>query len=63
MAYYLISGAACLADVHPNTLKNYEARGIVTPERLSDGTRMFTDEHIAKVRAYVASRPRGRRRK
>ena len=37
---YMISIAAELAGVHPQTLRSYEQKGLVTPRRTSGNTRM-----------------------
>ncbi len=39
---YMIGVAADLAGVHPQTLRAYEQKGIVTPQRTSGGTRMYS---------------------
>ena len=38
---YMISIAAELAGVHPQTLRSYEQKGLVTPRRTSGNTRML----------------------
>ena len=39
---YMISVAAELAGVHPQTLRAYEQKGLVTPQRTSGNTRMYS---------------------
>lgn len=39
---YTIGVAAELAGVHPQTLRTYEQKGLVTPKRTSGGTRMYS---------------------
>lgn len=39
---YTIGVAAELAGVHPQTLRAYEQKGLVTPKRTSGGTRMYS---------------------
>ncbi len=47
---YMIGVAATLLDVHPQTLRMYEARGIVRPRRTPGGTRLYSDVDLARVR-------------
>lgn len=47
---YMIGVAATLLDVHPQTLRMYEARGIVRPRRTTGGTRLYSDVDLARVR-------------
>jgi len=46
-AVYVISVAAELAGMHPQTLRIYERRGLVTPARTDGGNRRYSDEDIA----------------
>lgn len=39
---YMIGVAAELVGVHPQTLRTYEQKGLVTPKRTSGGTRMYS---------------------
>lgn len=48
--FYVISVAAELAGVHPQTLRIYERRGLVNPARSSGGNRRYTDADIARLR-------------
>ena len=43
---YMISVAAELAGVHPQTLRAYEQKGLVTPQRTSGNTRMYSQADI-----------------
>ena len=43
---YMISIAAELAGVHPQTLRMYEQKGLVTPQRTSGNTRMYSEADI-----------------
>lgn len=45
-AVYVISVAAELAGVHPQTLRIYERKGLVEPARTSGGSRRYSDEDI-----------------
>jgi DNA-binding transcriptional MerR regulator len=47
---YMIGVAAALLDLHPQTLRMYEARGIVRPRRTAGGTRLYSDVDLARVR-------------
>ena len=49
-AVYVISVAAELAGVHPQTLRIYERRGLVGPARTGGGSRRYSDEDIALLR-------------
>jgi len=47
---YIISVAARLADVHPQTLRIYERRGLLTPERTPRNRRRYSDSDISRLR-------------
>jgi MerR family transcriptional regulator/heat shock protein HspR len=47
---YVISVAAELAGMHPQTLRIYERRGLVNPGRSTGGNRRYTDADIARLR-------------
>ena len=49
-AVYVISVAAELAGVHPQTLRIYERKGLVDPARTSGGSRRYSDHDIAQLR-------------
>src|SRR3954452_24366563 len=49
-AVYVISVAAELAGVHPQTLRIYERKGLVDPARTSGGSRRYSDDDIAMLR-------------
>ncbi|MFM7061959.1 MAG: heat shock protein transcriptional repressor HspR [Actinomycetes bacterium] len=49
-AVYVISVAAELAGVHPQTLRIYERKGLVEPGRTSGGSRRYSDADIALLR-------------
>ncbi|NBV27003.1 MAG: MerR family transcriptional regulator [Actinobacteria bacterium] len=49
-AVYVISVAAELAGVHPQTLRNYERSGLLDPSRTSGGSRRFSDADLARLR-------------
>ena len=48
-AVYVISVAAELAGMHPQTLRIYERRGLITPSRTSGGNRRYSDEDIQRL--------------
>lgn len=45
-AVYIISVAAELAGVHPQTLRIYERRGLINPHRTPGGTRRYSEEDL-----------------
>jgi MerR family transcriptional regulator/heat shock protein HspR len=49
-AVYVISVAAELAGVHPQTLRIYERKGLVDPSRTSGGSRRFSERDLARLR-------------
>ncbi len=49
-AVYVISVAAELAGMHPQTLRIYERRGLVAPARTQGGNRRYSDEDIERLR-------------
>ncbi|MDR3053120.1 MAG: helix-turn-helix transcriptional regulator [Coriobacteriales bacterium] len=46
---YMISVAAELAGVHPQTLRIYETKGLVTPKRSAGNTRMYSQADIEQL--------------
>jgi MerR family transcriptional regulator/heat shock protein HspR len=46
----MISVAAELADMHPQTLRMYEARGLIEPKRSAKGTRLYSQEDVERLR-------------
>ncbi|MCU0273042.1 MAG: helix-turn-helix transcriptional regulator [Acidimicrobiales bacterium] len=48
-ALYVISVAAELAGVHPQTLRIYERKGLLDPARTAGGSRRYSDEDIARL--------------
>jgi MerR family transcriptional regulator/heat shock protein HspR len=49
-AVYVISVAAELAGVHPQTLRIYERKGLLDPARTGGGSRRYSDLDIARLR-------------
>jgi MerR family transcriptional regulator, heat shock protein HspR len=47
---FMISVAAELAEMHPQTLRMYEARGLVTPKRSPKNTRLYSYEDVERLR-------------
>lgn len=46
---YMISIAAQLAGVHPQTLRMYEQKGLLTPQRTSGNMRMYSEADIERL--------------
>jgi MerR family transcriptional regulator/heat shock protein HspR len=46
---YVISVAAELAGMHPQTLRIYERKGLVEPARTQGGSRRYSDDDIAQL--------------
>jgi MerR family transcriptional regulator/heat shock protein HspR len=46
----MISVAAELADMHPQTLRMYEARGLITPKRSPKNTRLYSQADVERLR-------------
>jgi MerR family transcriptional regulator/heat shock protein HspR len=47
---YMISVAAELVGMHPQTLRLYEAKGLVRPARTPGGTRLYSDADVERLR-------------
>jgi MerR family transcriptional regulator, heat shock protein HspR len=47
---FMISVAAQLANMHPQTLRMYEARGLIEPQRSPKGTRLYSQEDVERLR-------------
>jgi len=47
---FMISVAAELAEMHPQTLRMYEARGLIEPKRSPKGTRLYSHEDVGRLR-------------
>ena len=46
---YMISVAADLVGMHPQTLRIYESKGLVRPQRTPGGTRLYSDRDIERL--------------
>jgi MerR family transcriptional regulator, heat shock protein HspR len=51
---YVMSVAASLAGLHPQTLRLYERRGLVEPTRTDGGNRRYSDADLDVLRRIVA---------
>ena len=47
---FMISVAAELAEMHPQTLRMYEQRGLICPKRSPKGTRLYSQEDVDRLR-------------
>lgn len=47
---FMISVAAELAEMHPQTLRMYEQRGLIEPQRSPKGTRLYSQADVEKLR-------------
>jgi MerR family transcriptional regulator/heat shock protein HspR len=52
-AVYVISVAAEISGVHPQTLRMYERRGLLSPQRTSGNTRRYSERDIERVRTIL----------
>ena len=51
---FMISVAAELAEMHPQTLRMYEARGLIEPKRSPKGTRLYSHADVERLRRIQA---------
>jgi MerR family transcriptional regulator/heat shock protein HspR len=47
---YMISVAADLVGMHPQTLRIYESKGLVTPKRTAGNTRLYSEADLDRLR-------------
>jgi MerR family transcriptional regulator, heat shock protein HspR len=47
---FMISVAAELAEMHPQTLRMYEARGLINPQRSPKNTRLYSQQDVERLR-------------
>ena len=47
---FMISVAAELAEMHPQTLRMYEQRGLITPKRSPKNTRLYSQRDVERLR-------------
>ena len=50
-ARYMISVAADIVGMHPQTLRIYEAKGLVQPRRTPGNTRLYSEADLERLRA------------
>jgi MerR family transcriptional regulator/heat shock protein HspR len=53
-AKYTISVAADLASARPQTLRDYESKGLLHPHRTAGNTRLYSDDDLESVRRIQA---------
>ena len=51
---YMISVAAELVGMHPQTLRIYEAKGLVRPKRTAGNTRLYSEADVERLRRIQA---------
>ena len=51
---FMISVAAELAEMHPQTLRMYEQRGLIEPKRSPKGTRLYSQADVERLRRIQA---------
>lgn len=56
---YVMSIAAELVGTHPQTLREYERRGLVSPKRTGGGNRRFANSDIARLKRIKTLRDEG----
>ena len=49
VSVFVISVAAELADMHPQTLRNYEREGLIEPSRSRGGNRMYSEDDLSRL--------------
>ena len=47
---FMISVAAELADMHPQTLRIYESKGLITPKRSPKNTRLYSQRDVERLK-------------
>ena len=47
---YMISVAADLVGMHPQTLRIYESKGLIRPKRTADNTRLYSEADLERLR-------------
>ncbi len=48
---YMISVAADLVGMHPQTLRIYEQKGLIRPRRTAGGTRLYSEADVERLRS------------
>ena len=55
---FMISVAAELAEMHPQTLRMYEQRGLIQPKRSPKGTRLYSHADVERLNSTAGFAPR-----
>ena len=50
---YLISVVAVMLDIHPQTLRQYEREGLVTPSRTNGRMRLYSQKNIEEIKLIL----------
>jgi MerR family transcriptional regulator/heat shock protein HspR len=50
---YSISDVAAMVGVHPQTLRNWERAGLITPQRMAGNRRVYFDEDVELLQRIV----------
>ncbi len=50
---YSISVVSSLLDIHPQTIRLYERKGLIKPTRTEGNTRLFSDEDLEKIKMIL----------
>jgi MerR family transcriptional regulator/heat shock protein HspR len=58
-AVFMISVAAELAEMHPQTLRMYESRGLISPQRSPKNTRLYSYEDVERLRRIQSMTEQG----
>jgi MerR family transcriptional regulator/heat shock protein HspR len=58
---FRISKFAALAGVHPQTVRNFERRGLIHPQRDRNNYRVFTGDDLKKVKEIILPGSKGLR--
>jgi MerR family transcriptional regulator/heat shock protein HspR len=58
-AVFMISVAAELADMHPQTLRMYESRGLIAPQRSPKNTRLYSYDDVERLRRIQSMTEQG----
>jgi MerR family transcriptional regulator/heat shock protein HspR len=56
---FMISIAAELAEMHPQTLRMYEARGLIAPKRSPKNTRLYSQRDVERLQRIQRMTSRG----
>ncbi len=51
--YYSISVMADMLNIHPQTIRLYEKRGIISPRRTEGNTRLFSEEDLERIKMIL----------